>query len=140
MEHRWGWSIAQGSVLAYLLIGGGCGTAGILAAPLPWKEGAWLEALLKAIGGLLVGSLFYWLACRYLDTSLPTGLYKWLYDSGFFSLSIAPPESWLKSPTLALIACTLPLSFLLELDKSFDTPKASPRPRAKNPVPVPNKQ
>jgi hypothetical protein len=65
------WPLPSGGLLAYLFAMGVGGTAGVFGGRAPWKEGAWLEALLKMIFGVGVGALLYWLASRYAPFELP---------------------------------------------------------------------
>ena len=51
------WPLPSGGLLAYLFAMGVGGTAGVFGGRAPWKEGAWLEALLKMIFGVGVGAL-----------------------------------------------------------------------------------
>ena len=47
------------TLLGYLLAMGVAGTAGVFAGKAPWKEGAWIEALLKGLAGVGLGALAY---------------------------------------------------------------------------------
>lgn len=53
------WVDAAG-LLGFLLAMGVAGTAGVFAGKAPWKNGAWIEALLKGMVGVGLGALAYW--------------------------------------------------------------------------------
>jgi hypothetical protein len=57
----------------YLAAMGTGATAGVLAGRPPWKHDAWIESLLKAVAGLGVGALVYWLT-SYVDAPIPLDL------------------------------------------------------------------
>lgn len=68
-----GWVETPG-LLGYLLAMGTGATAGILAGTPPWRAEAWIEAVLKAVFGVGVGALLYWLATSFLSFGLPFAL------------------------------------------------------------------
>ncbi len=65
-----GWSTTAG-LLGYLIAMGTGATAGILSGRPPWAQEAWIESVLKALVGLGLGALFYWLAVRFANVALP---------------------------------------------------------------------
>lgn len=65
---------AVGLLLGYLVAMAAVATAAVLAGKAPWREGAWIEALLKGLAGVGVGALFYFLAMRFGSFSLPFAL------------------------------------------------------------------
>lgn len=65
------WPTPSGSLLGYLLAMAVGGTAGVFGGRAPWKEGAWLEALLKMVFGVGAGAGLYFLASRYAPFQIP---------------------------------------------------------------------
>ena len=65
------WPVPVGSLLGYLAAMAACGTTGIAGGDAPWREGAWLPAALKAVAGVAVGALAYWVLGAHLDAPLP---------------------------------------------------------------------
>ncbi len=65
------WPTPSGGLLSYLLALGVGGTTGIFAGKAPWKEGAWVEAGLKGLVGVMVAGLLYWLGSSYAAFGLP---------------------------------------------------------------------
>lgn len=59
------WSVSVGGILGFLLAMGAAGTTGVFAGRPPWREGAWIEALLKGLFGVGAGALLYWLGSSY---------------------------------------------------------------------------
>lgn len=84
------WPTPSGSLLAYLLTMGVGGTAGVFGGRAPWKEGAWLEALLKMLFGVGVGAGLYFLAARYapLPIPLPGGAAPWTSAAALYLFPI----------------------------------------------------
>jgi hypothetical protein len=126
------WSISSGGLLAFLLAMGAAGTTGVFAGRPPWKEGAWLEALLKGVVGVMVGSLAYWLAATYAagpELTLPA----------VGSLPALAPAPWTGLPVLFLPAIAALYGSLVELDNTGEpeksekkkgaAPSAAPRAR-----------
>ena len=107
------WPVPVGSLLGYLAAMAACGTTGIAGGKAPWKEGAWLVAALKAVAGVAVGALLYWVLGAHLDASLPEGLAASLALPG-----LAPDEatSWIAFPPLALMAVSATFGLLVEID------------------------
>jgi hypothetical protein len=106
-----GWSRTAG-LLAYLVSMGACATAGIVAGRPPWREGAWIEALLKGIGGLLVGAGSYFVAARWGAVSLPVRL-----------PGVDVDVPWTELPLLYAPALAALYAALVELDNSGDGAK-----------------
>ena len=74
------WPTPSGGLLAYLLALGVGGTTGIFAGKAPWKDGAWIEAVLKGLVGVMVTALLYWLSTSYAAVAVPwpgAGLVPW---------------------------------------------------------------
>lgn len=65
-----GWTAASG-LLGYLLAMGVGGTAGVLAGRPPWQHEAWVEGVLKAVVGVGVGALLYWLGSSFAPFDVP---------------------------------------------------------------------
>lgn len=65
------WPVPSGGLLGYLLAMGAAGTTGVFAGKPPWREGAWIEALLKGLVGAGIGALLYWLGSSYGALALP---------------------------------------------------------------------
>jgi hypothetical protein len=63
--------LATNALLGYLTAMGAAGTAGVFAGKPLWKQGAWIESLLKGMVGVGVGALFYWLSSSYGSFSIP---------------------------------------------------------------------
>ncbi|MBX7193752.1 MAG: hypothetical protein K1X94_16995 [Sandaracinaceae bacterium] len=105
------WAVPVGSLLGYLAAMAACGTTGVAGGKAPWKEGAWLVAGLKALAGVGVGALLYWVLDAHLDATLPSGLVALLAlpDGG-------AELSWVSYPPLALAAITASFGLLVELD------------------------
>lgn len=105
-----GWTEASG-LLAYLLSMGAGATAGILAGTPPWRQATWIESILKAIAGVGVGALLYWLSVRWGDFELPFAL-----------PGIAPGTSWTSVPLLFMTGVSAVFGTLVELDNTGDEP------------------
>lgn len=106
-----GWTVT-GGLAGYLLAMGTGATAGVLAGRPPWKRAAWLEGVLKAVVGLGLGLLLFWLADRFASGALPFGL-------------LGAPEGapWNHLPLLyAPIIATL-YGVLVEIDNTPEIPK-----------------
>lgn len=95
------WPTPSGQLLAYLFAMGVGGTAGVFGGRAPWKEGAWLEALLKMIFGVGIAALLYWLASRYVPLSIP-----WM----------GGPRPWTSIPPLYLGPIGALFGALVEID------------------------
>jgi hypothetical protein len=104
------WPTPSGSLLAYLLAMGVGGTAGVFGGRAPWKEGAWLEALLKMLFGVAVSAGLYYLAARYLPFPLP------MPDG---------PAPWTSVPPFYLVPIGALYGALVELDYDGTQEKAS---------------
>jgi hypothetical protein len=106
------WTISSGGLLGYLLATGASGTTGVFAGKPPWREGAWVEALLKGIGGVIVGGLAYWLGSTYGALELP-----------FPGMEGA--TAWTAIPVVFLPAITAVYGSLVELDNTGEDDKKS---------------
>jgi hypothetical protein len=104
------WSTPSGGLLAYLLALGVGGTTGIFAGRAPWREGAWVEASIKGVFGLIAAALLYWLGASYGAARIP-----WPGQ--------AHPVAWTSLPPLFLAAIGAIYGALVELDHDGDDDK-----------------
>ena len=114
-----GWITTGGSaLLGYLLAMGAGATAGILAGKPPWRQAAWIEAVLKAVAGLCVGALGFWAAAKWLAFGVPGGIP---------GLEAGTP--WIESTLLMPTAVSALFGTLVELDNTDadETPKGTKR-------------
>jgi hypothetical protein len=116
------WPTPSGGLLSYLFALGVGGTTGIFAGRAPWKEGAWLEAVLKGIVGVVSAAILYWLASSYAAISIP-----------WPGAEAAIP--WTALPPLYLAAVAGLYGALVELDHDDDA-KTRPKPRAESKEPA----
>jgi hypothetical protein len=65
-----GWASVE-PLLAYLVAMATVASAAVLAGRPPWREGAWVEALLKGVVGVGFGALLAWLSSRFAGFALP---------------------------------------------------------------------
>ncbi len=112
-----GWTTAAG-LFAYLLAMGAGATAGILAGKPPWKQQAWIESILKAVAGLGVGALTYWVAHRWLSAPLPPIL-----------PSVEAGTAWTESTLAITTAAATVFGTLVELDNTEDESAPPPKNR-----------
>jgi hypothetical protein len=123
-----GWTETSG-LLGYLLAMGVGATAGILAGKPPWRQEAWIEALLKAAGGVGVGALLYWLGTSFAGFDVP-------FAVGGAEAGIP----WTSIPLLYAPAISGLFGTLVELDNTDDPKptgkekKAAPSPAGKQAV------
>jgi hypothetical protein len=68
-----GWASLE-PLLAYLVSMATVASAAVLAGRAPWREGAWIEALLKGVAGVGFGALLAWLSSRFAGFALPFAL------------------------------------------------------------------
>ena len=118
-----GWTTATG-LLGYLIAMGVGASAGILAGKPPWKQAAWIESLLKAVAGLGVGALLYWVSSKWAAFGLPFGLIPGLEEG----------TPWTEAPLLVSAAVGAVYGTLIELDNTPDggaTPKREGKKGAK---------
>lgn len=101
------WSTPSGGLLAYLLALGVGGTTGIFAGRAPWKEGAWIDASIKGVFGLVAAALLYWLGATYGAGRIP-----WPGE--------AESVPWTSLPALFLGAIGAIYGALVELDHDDD--------------------
>lgn len=99
------WPVPSGGLLGYLLAMGAAGTTGVFAGKPPWREGAWIEALLKGLVGAGIGALLYWLSSTYGALELPFP-------------GQAGPAPWTALPVLFLPAIAGVYGSLVELDNT----------------------
>lgn len=102
-----GWGRTEG-LLAYLLAMGVGASVGLLAGKPPWAQNAWLEAILRAAGGLILGAFLYWLGTRFGNPPLP------------FPVGPGNPAGlpWLAVPLLYATAIGAVYGCLVELDNT----------------------
>ena len=106
LAHGLGWATTAG-LLGYLIAMGTGATVGLVVGKPPWKQAGWVEGLLKAIAGLLVGALLYWLGSRFGSFELP------------FALLEAPAESrWDELPLVFAPLIASIFGALIELDNT----------------------
>jgi hypothetical protein len=118
------WPVPIGSLLGYLAAMAACGTTGIAGGRAPWREGAWLPAALKALAGVAVGALAYWMLGAHLDATLPETV-----ASALVSVPSDGPTSWIAAPTLSITAIAASFGLLVELDHvgaDDDAPSRAP--------------
>ncbi|MCB9631595.1 MAG: hypothetical protein H6721_05575 [Sandaracinus sp.] len=109
-----GWTTATG-LLAYLLAMGAGASAGLLGGKPPWRQDTWIESVLKAVAGLGVGALLYWVTSTWVAIGLPLS---------FLGLEEGTP--WTSHPLLMLPAVALVFGTLVELDNTDDGSTATP--------------
>ena len=118
------WPTPSGGLLAYFLALGAGGTTGIFAGKAPWKEGAWIEAVLKGLVGVTAAAILYWLTSSYAALAVP-----------WPGADAAIP--WTALPPLYLAAVAGVYGALVELDHDEDAkstkakPKTTPAPKAR---------
>ncbi len=115
-----GWTIASG-LLGYLLAMGAGATAGILVGKPPWKQAAWIESLLKAVAGLGVGALIYWVSSKWGSFELP-----------FAIPGVESGTAWTEVPLLFVTAVSAVFGTLIELDNTDeDEPERGTRTKVR---------
>lgn len=124
------WTSATG-LLAYLLAMGSGATAGILGGKPPWRQETWIETVLKAVAGLGIGALVYWITSTWAAFGIPFAL-----------PSVEAGTPWTSVPLLVSTAIGVLFGTLVELDNTDDgatTPsrggKAKASPKARVPAP-----
>lgn len=115
-----GWTRTSG-VLAYLIAVGAGATVGLLAGKPPWARGAWLESVLRAVGGLVVGGLLYFLAVRFASAPIPL-------EAG---PGVPAGTPWVELPLLYALAVGALYGALVELDHTPDRPGGGARKASK---------
>jgi len=68
-----GWGETEG-LLGYLLAMGVGASVGLLGGKPPWAQQAWLEAILRAAGGLILGAFLYWAGTRFANVPVPVAV------------------------------------------------------------------
>ena len=116
------WPIPEGGLLGYLAVVTVGGTTGVLAGRSPWRENAWLEALIKCAIGAALSACLYWLACQYGDADLPSMITDRLHLSTRV-LAADAHLSWLAFAPLSLACVGVILGLFIELDHAFDATK-----------------
>jgi hypothetical protein len=114
------WPIVSGGIAGYLLTMGAAGTTGVFAGKPPWREGAWIEALLKGLVGGAAGALLYWLGSRYGTFAMPFP-------------GVEGTTVWTAEPVLFLPAIAGAYGSLVELDNTGDDDKKRGRPSKSGP-------
>ena len=118
-----GWTIVTG-LLGYLLAMGAGASAGILTGKPPWKQAAWIESLLKAIAGMAIGALLYWVSSKWGSFGLP-----------FAIPGVEAGTAWTEVPLLYVTAISAVFGTLVELDNTDDD-EATPERGARTKVRV----
>lgn len=113
------WAMPAGSLLGYLAAMLTAATVGVLGGRAPWREGAWLVAVLKGLGGLGVGALLEWLATTYVAATAPSGLVEALRLGGSDTLR------WVEVAPLTLGAIGAIFGVLVELDHAGESDEES---------------
>ncbi len=103
-----GWTAASG-LLAYVVAMAAGATAGVLAGKPPWRQSALIESILKAVAGVGVGALLYWVSSKWGAISLPIPLE---------SIQIPADTPWTEVPLLISTAVGTAFGALIELDNS----------------------
>ncbi len=115
-----GWTMASG-LLGYLLAMGAGATAGILVGKPPWKQAAWIESLLKALAGIGVGALLYWVSSKWGSFELP-----------FAIPGVEAGTEWTEVPLLFVTAVSAVFGTLIELDNTDeDEPERGARTKVR---------
>lgn len=129
-----GWPMPAGSLLGYLAAMAAAGSTGIAGGKAPWREGAWLVALLKAIAGVAAGAFLYWVLCVHLDAGLPAEVVASLAIPG---AAEDGSISWVAHAPLSLAALAGVFGLFVELDHLAGDDE--PAPRVKGAPPAPRK-
>ncbi|MEI8257887.1 MAG: hypothetical protein WCJ30_19600 [Deltaproteobacteria bacterium] len=108
MQFALGVPLIPAGVLSYLFFGGIAALAGVAAGQPPWREGAWVGSILKALFGFAVGASLYWVAQRFLN--FPIGGLAGLPADAHFAQA---PLTF--APALGAV-----FSMLIELDDGGD--------------------
>lgn len=108
MHFALGVPLISAGVLSYLFFGGVAAVAGVAAGQPPWREGAWVGSILKAIFGFAIGAGIYWVGQRFLN--FPIGGLAGLPANATFAQA---PLTF--APALAAL-----FSMLIELDDGGD--------------------
>jgi hypothetical protein len=101
-----GWKQTSG-LLGFLIAMGAGGTTGLLTGRPPWQHQAWVEGVLKAVFGVGVGALLYWLAVRFAPLQVPLS-----------ALGLPEGKPWTSSPLLFAPPITALYGALVELDNT----------------------
>jgi hypothetical protein len=104
MHFALGVAIIPAGALSYLFFGGVAAVAGVAAGQPPWREGAWVGSVLKAIFGFAIGAGIYWAGQRFLN--FPIG--------GIANLPAG--ATFAQAPLLFAPALAALFSMLIELD------------------------
>jgi hypothetical protein len=100
-----GWTVT-GGLLGFLIAMAVGASAGVLCGKPPWRTGGWIESVLKAVAGVAVGALLFWLF-GYVSTSLG------------FSVFGAPESAvWNEQPLLFAPAIAALFGTVIELDNT----------------------
>lgn len=121
-----GWATVSG-LLGFLIAMGTGATAGVLVGKPPWKQDGWIEGVLKAVFGVGVGALVYWLSSSYGKFDVP------------FAIGEAPAGTdWTTVPLLFAPIVAALYGALVEVDNTGDEDasakkkgKAPPKPASK---------
>lgn len=98
-------------LLGYLVAMAAGASASVLAGKPPWREGAWIEALLKGLAGVGAGALLYFLGTRFGSFGVPFALPGRL-------AATAAGAAWPTLPLLFAPAFGALIGSLVELDNT----------------------
>lgn len=104
MTFALGVPLIPAGILSYMFFGGIAALAGVAAGQPPWREGAWVGSILKAVFGFAIGAGLYWVGQRFLN--FPVGGLAGLPAGATFAQA---PLTF--APALAAV-----FSMLIELD------------------------
>ncbi len=124
LTYALGWAVPTGSLLGYLAAMAAAGTTGIAGGEAPWREGAWLVALIKALAGVVAGAFLYWVLEVHLDAALPAELVALLAVPG---AAEDGSISWIACPPLSLAALAGAFGLFVELDRLGGRGEEPPR-------------
>lgn len=127
LTHALGWPMPAGSLLGYLASMAVAGSTGIAGGKAPWREGAWLVALLKAVAGVAAGAFLYWVLCVHVDAALPAEVVALL---GIPGAAEDGSISWVAYAPLSLAAIAGVFGLFVELDHLAGDDEPAPRAKA----------
>jgi hypothetical protein len=113
MHFALGVTIVLAGVLSYLFFGLVASIAGIAAGQPPWREGAWVGSILKAIFGFAIGAGLYWIGQRFLN-----------FDIGGLAGVFPQGATFAQAPLAFAPALAAVFATLIELDDGGDQPAA----------------
>lgn len=114
-----GWTVT-GGLLGFLIAMAVGASTGVLCGKPPWRTAAWIETVLKAVAGVAVGALLFWLF-GYASTGL-----------GFEIFGAPETAVWNEQPLLFAPAIAALFGTLIELDNTPEKTDASGGKTGKN--------